>query len=75
MLRQGITGEVVVRFLVGYDGTVSQVEIVSTSKKEFGESALSTVKQWKFKTCDLDGKITPLQVWTRYKIAYTIVDN
>jgi TonB family protein len=49
LLRTLGTGKVVVQFEVAADGTVSQVEVVQSSHRGLDASAVTAVKQWKFK--------------------------
>jgi protein TonB len=46
--RGGIPGEVMVRFVVEADGSVSQAFAVRSSRREFERYALQAVRQWKF---------------------------
>lgn len=48
MRRAGISGTVVVEFLVDTNGNVQQPYVVSSTQREFEASALQAVSKWKF---------------------------
>lgn len=72
-LRQaGISGEVLVDFVVGSDGLVYNARAVSSSQREFEDSAVQAVSQWTFTPGQVKGQNvnTHMQV----PIVYTLVD-
>lgn len=48
MSRQGVTGEVLVDFIVDTDGVVRNARAVRSSRNEFEENAVIAVAKWKF---------------------------
>jgi TonB family protein len=44
----GVDGLVVLNAVIGTDGNVNQVDIVSTTHQEFADSLIDAVKQWQF---------------------------
>ena len=56
-LRQaGISGQVVVDFIVGKDGNVQNAYAVKSTQKEFEAAAVDAVSQWKFSPGRKDGR-------------------
>jgi TonB family protein len=72
MRRTGITGEVVVGFIVDSSGNVVQARVVRSSRSEFEQPALQAVSRWKFQPGRKDGRAvnTRLQV----PISFTLDD-
>ncbi|MDP3070122.1 MAG: energy transducer TonB [Opitutaceae bacterium] len=64
MRRAGISGEVVVEFLVDTNGDVQDAHAVRSSQREFESSAVAAVSKWKFKAGRKGGRdvITRMQV-------------
>jgi periplasmic protein TonB len=56
MKRAGIPGEVVLRFIVDTNGDVRDVEVVSSSQREFESAAIQALYKWKFKPGRKGGK-------------------
>lgn len=57
--KEAAEGKVMLTVLVGTDGKVSEVEIVSsTPKPSFGTAARTAVLQWTYKPLTLNGKAT-----------------
>jgi periplasmic protein TonB len=56
MKRQGIPGEVVLRFIVDTNGDVRDIEVISSSQREFESPAMAAVLKWKFKPGRKGGK-------------------
>ena len=52
----GITGEVVVEFVVDETGRVQQARIVRSSQRAFESSALHAVEKWRFEPGKKDGR-------------------
>jgi TonB family protein len=87
MLKGGWEGTVYVKALIGVNGDVVEAEVVKTtvsasngnegedqgasSSKEFRESSLAAVKQWKFAAAQFQGK--PVSAWVtipfRFKLS------
>jgi periplasmic protein TonB len=49
MRRAGISGQVVVDFIVGIDGTVKNAFAFSSTQREFEQSAVTAVAKWRFR--------------------------
>jgi protein TonB len=49
MSRAGITGEVMVEFIINTNGDVTQAQVVRSSHREFEAPAVQAVLKWKFK--------------------------
>ena len=49
MSRAGISGEVVVEFIINSNGDVIQTQVVRSSHREFEVPAMQCVSKWKFK--------------------------
>lgn len=64
MRRAGISGEVMVEFLVDTQGNVQNAFAVKSSQREFEANAVAAVMKWKFKPGRKGGKdvITRMQV-------------
>jgi periplasmic protein TonB len=54
--RQGISGEVVLRFVVDTNGDVKEVEVVRSTQREFESPAIQAVLKWKWKAGRKGGK-------------------
>ncbi|MGY6277529.1 TonB family protein [Methylomonas sp. MgM2] len=53
----GIEGWVKVEIIVATDGTVKQVKVISDDPKDvFGEAAINSIKQWRFKPAFVEGQ-------------------
>jgi protein TonB len=48
MKKQGITGEVVVEFIVDTEGNVKDPRIISSPRRDFEAPVLSSISKWKF---------------------------
>jgi TonB family protein len=66
----GITGNVLVRFLVNSKGHTERVHVTSSSGPQFDEAAVTAVKKWLFKPGILDGQ--PVDTWTEVPIVFTL---
>jgi len=73
MKRQGISGDVVLRFVVEIDGSTSNITIVSSSNREFETPAIQAVQKWRFRPGRKAGKDvrTNMQV----PISFTLSDE
>jgi protein TonB len=56
MKRAGIPGEVVLRFIVDTNGDVRDVEVISSTQREFESPAIQAVLKWKWKAGRKGGK-------------------
>jgi len=69
--QRNIEGVVEVKFLVGVDGKVSQVQILSSNPPGlFDEAVMKAVVQWKFRPGTLDGQQVPS--WVRTPIEFSL---
>jgi protein TonB len=70
--KAGISGEVLVDFVVGSDGLVYNAHAVNSSQPEFEDSAVRAVSQWTFTPGQVKGQSvnTHMQV----PIVYTMAD-
>ena len=68
--RAGITGDALISFVVGSDGSIRQEEVVSATHPEFGEAALKAVQQWTFAPGQKAGM--PVNVRLRVPIVFSI---
>jgi TonB family protein len=64
MRRYGITGEVLVNFVVDRDGRVRNPVVVRCSSPAFAEPAIVAVLQWRFEPAEVDGE----KVATRMRV-------
>ncbi len=68
---RGITGEVRFRALVGTDGNVERIEIVSSDPPGVFDSATrSSVMRWRFRPAVYDGRT--VSVWTRSRLVFRL---
>lgn len=73
MRRAGITGEVVVDFIVDSNGDVRNAYAARSTQREFESSAVTAVSKWKFRPGKKGGRSvnTHMQV----PVAFTLTDN
>jgi protein TonB len=57
MRREGITGQVVVEFIVDSNGTVHDAFAFSSTQHEFESAAVSAIMKWRFKPGRKDGHV------------------
>ena len=74
MMRQGYSGEVRAKLLVAKDGSVSEAELISSTKKEFEEPAIRAMKQWRFRAY-LEQKSIEPDLWVVFRIRFTLLDE
>lgn len=71
LLRLGEEGMVSVRVLVGINGRVKQIELISTPHDEFwAATKRHALKKWRFKPATSDGK--PYESWMNLKVKFEI---
>ncbi len=68
--EQGITGEVVVSFIVDENGKVTSAEIFRSSDPRFNKAALDAVSQWRFEPALKDG--VPVRTRVRAPLGFAI---
>lgn len=67
--KNGITGKVIVRCLIGVSGKVEKSEVVESEPEGiFDESALSTLKHWQFRPGIKSGEL--VATWVKIPINY-----
>jgi protein TonB len=73
MRRAGVTGEVVVDFIVDSNGDVKNAYAARSTQREFEASAVSAVSKWKFRPGKKGGRAvyTHMQV----PVGFTLTDN
>jgi periplasmic protein TonB len=64
MRKQGVSGQVVIQFIVERDGSVSSAFVISSSNHDFEQSALDGVSRWRFRA----GRRNGLAVRTRMEV-------
>lgn len=62
MSRAGISGDVVVEFIINENGDVIDTRIVRSSHREFEVPAVQAVQKWKFKAGRKGGKAVKVRV-------------
>ena len=62
MSKQGISGEVVVEFIINENGDVIDSRVVRSSNREFAAPALQAVQKWKFKAGRKGGQAVKVRV-------------
>jgi len=72
-VRQRQEGEVVLRVLVGIDGSPAQIEIEKSSRSRLlDRAAMDAVREWKFNPGMRDGKA--IQSWVLVPISFKLSD-
>lgn len=68
--KQHKTGMNRVELVVGVDGKPSDIRIVRSLRADYDEQTMNSVRQYRFKPAELDGKPTAVQIAieVRYKI-------
>lgn len=57
MKRQGITGEVLVEFIVDTNGDVRNPYVVKSTNREFESAAIQAISKWKFRPGKKGGRV------------------
>jgi protein TonB len=73
MTRQGISGEVLVEFIINYIGDVVDARVIRSSHREFEAPALQAVYKWKFKPGRKGGRA--VNVRASQPIEFNLSDN
>jgi protein TonB len=73
MKREGVTGEVLVDFIVDTNGSARNPTALRSSNRQFEESACSAVAKWKFKPGRKDGH--PVFVHMQVPIVFSLSEN
>jgi protein TonB len=71
LLRMGVEGKAVVRVLIGTDGRVKQVAVISADDPLFAEATeRQALKKWRFKPGTRDG--VPVETWKQMTVRFEI---
>lgn len=71
LLRMDIEGNVSVRVLVGTNGRVKDIQLLSSPQPEFWESTRKhALRKWRFQPATKDGK--PIEGWINLKVRFEI---
>ena len=65
-----VSGSVVLRAIIGADGHIKTVEVVSSANAEFNQAAIDAVRQWTYKPYMLNGK--PTEVDTTITVNFAL---
>lgn len=71
--REGLSGEVVVEFLVDTAGRVSEPRVARTTNHVFDEPSLRAVVKWRFEPGKRDGRVVPFRMTV--PVVFTIQDT
>jgi TonB family protein len=75
MLRAHIRGEATIRFLIQEDGTVTDVSVVSTTQREFGDPVKESATRWRFRPLDQRGVPVAVRVWMKCRVVFKIEED
>jgi TonB family protein len=67
--ERGITGAVVLRAVIGADGRIKDLQVVS-GNPALADAAMRAVRKWRYKPYSLDGK--PVEVETQITVNFTL---
>jgi protein TonB len=71
LLRTGVEGKAVIKVLIGTDGRVKQVAIVSADDPLFADaSERQALRRWRFKPATRDG--VPVETWKQMTVRFEI---
>jgi protein TonB len=71
LLRTGVEGKTVIKVLIGADGRVKQVAIVSTDDPLFADAAeRQALRRWRFRPATRDG--TAIESWKQMTVRFEI---
>ena len=65
-----LPGRVTVQAVIGLDGSVESVEILSSSNPIFNDAALAAVRQWKYRPAAMSGR--PVRVFFTVAVTFVI---
>jgi protein TonB len=65
-----VQGTVVLHAIIGKDGSVQSLDVVSSASPLLEQSALDAVRQWKYKPYLLNG--TPVELDTQITVNFTL---
>lgn len=67
-LSQRISGNVLLRAIIGADGKVHDVQVLHSSWSVFDDSAVAAVSRWRYKPFEVNGR--PISVYTTISVFY-----
>jgi protein TonB len=67
---EGIEGRLVLKLIIAADGSVSDVEVVSSVEPALDAAAVAAVKQWRFKPALANNK--PVAVWVAIPLKFNL---
>jgi len=62
LIDEGITGKVLLEFVVTADGSVDEAKVIKTDNEGFNASAIACVEQWKFEPATQAGEAISFKV-------------
>jgi len=65
-----VQGSVVLAAIIGKDGTIQNLHVVSTASPLLNQAALDAVKQWRYRPYILNGE--PVEVDTTVTVTFTL---
>lgn len=68
--RARVEGTVVLRFVVGVDGTTSRITVERSDNSAFEEPAIRAVRTWRFEPGEKDGQA--VAAWVRIPIPFSV---
>jgi periplasmic protein TonB len=74
MKRQGITGKVVLGFIVDSQGYARDIYVVSSTHTEFEQPAIQALQKWKFRPGKKNGKVVNTRN-VQQPISFNLTDN
>lgn len=66
-----IQGSVVLGVEINIDGTVGEIEIITSVNSDLDKSAIDAVKQWRFKTCT-DNNGNNVKCWIQFPVNFVL---
>ena len=58
--RQGVTGSVTMTFVLAADGIPRDITVVSATRQEFADAALTAVRSWRYRPARLKGQVVEM---------------
>jgi len=62
LATQGVEGTVTLKGRIGTDGSIEDLEVVSTPNADLAQAAMDAVRQWEFTTTLLNCKPVPVSI-------------
>ena len=70
LLKEGISGQVIVRFAVETNGSISNPTVVGRAHPEFEKAAIRAILDWKYEPGRRKGK--KIRFWMTQKFDFTL---